>query len=263
MSVSLVRLGLLACLVLTAATPVHAVSVNEGFGYPEGSSLAGQNGGSGWAGPWSNAQTVVDVKIGPGLSFAGLATSGGSATSDPGGVAFFRRQLGSTLGADNTTVFLSFLLRPDAGSGFYGGLNLEGLFVGKSGITTSYGIEGPTDDVSSSSTTPVTGTTAFLVLRADFLPGNDKYSLYVNPTPGAPEPSTADAVKTNFDAGLIDFVFLNNAGNWTTDEIHIGDTFAAVTVPTAVPEPSTLLLLWALPVAAVAARKRWSFPKKA
>ncbi len=231
-----------------------AASVYDGFDYPSGASLAGQNGGSGWAAPWDSSQTALDVTIGPGLSFPGLDTSpgsGSSAASVAGQVAFFKRQLSASVGADNTTVYLSFLLRPDAGFGFYGGINLEGVFVGKSGITNTYGIEGPGNDISSSSVAAVAGTTVFLVLRADFLPGNDRFSLYIDPTPGGAEPAVADAVKTDLDLGPANFIFLNNAGGWTTDEIRIGDTFASVAPAATAPEPGTalglgvgLLLLW-------------------
>lgn len=252
---SLIVAGLLTFALTQAA---HASAVYDGFNYPSGSSLAGQNGGTGWAGAWDNSQSALDVKIAAGLTFGGLATSPGSAQGDPAALnvnVFYKRQLGSSFGADNTTVFMSFLLHPDASPGFYGGLNFGGLFVGQSGITTTYGIEAPTNDISSTGISVVPGTTVFLVLRADFLPGNDKFSLYVDPTPGGTEPALADAIKTNFDLGTTDFIFMNNAGGWTTDEIRIGDTFASVTPTVAAPEPTTLVLLaTAVPIVGL---RRW------
>jgi len=50
-------------------------------------------------------------------------------------------------------------------------------------------------------------------------------------------------------------LLLNNAGNWTTDELRIGATYQSVT-PTAVPEPSMawpLLLL----IPGTACLRRW------
>jgi hypothetical protein len=61
-----------------------------------------------------------------------------------------------------------------------------------------------------------------------------------DPTPGAAEPVTPDAVKTDFDTGAIDTIFINNAGSYTTDELRIGDTFESVT-GIASPEPVTVL----------------------
>ena len=238
------------------AVTLNAAPVYEGFNYSPGSSLSGQNGGSGWGGAWDSGSTILGVTTSTGLAFPGVATTPGAATADPaavGSVAFFARGLGSSIGADNTTAYLSFLLRPEAGFGFYGGLNL-GVFVGKSGITNTYGIEGVTDDISSSSVAAVAGTTVFLVLRMDFLPGNDVFSLYVNPTPGLLEPGVANAVKTNFDAGTIDTLFLNNGGAWTTDEIRVGDSFGAVT---SVPEPTSGLgVAVGLLLLSVSARRR-------
>jgi hypothetical protein len=251
---------LFACLAIMALSmAVAANPVYEGFAYHNGSSLSGQNGGSGWGSPWDSSRTAPGVTIGPGLAFSSLSTSPGSASSDPpvtGLVAFYLRQLGATIGADNTTTYMSFLLRPDVGFGFYGGVNLEGLFIGKSGVVNAYGIEGPLDDVASSGVAPIAGTTVLLVLRADFLPGNDRFSLFVDPTPGAPEPSIPDALKTNYDLSPANFVFLNNAGSWTTDEIRIGSTFAAVTPLATIPEPGTLYLLAAVfPVLALRVRR--------
>ncbi len=232
--------------------------VYEGFDYASGSPLAGQNGGLGWSGAWDGSG--LSATMDAGLSYSNLATSGGSVASAPpvsGTVAFYTRPLSETYGADNTSLYLSFLLRPDEGFGFYGGLNLEGLFIGKSGPVDLYSLEGPTDAISSSAVAPVAGTTVLLVLHAEFLPGNDRFSLYVNPTPGGLQPAVANAVKTDYDMPLADFIYLNNAGAWTTDEIRIGSTFASVT-PAAVPEPG-FLAMWAMvPVFVLAGRRfRW------
>ena len=233
-------LRVFACLAASVLQVGAAAAAYEGFAYPGGSSLAGQAGGSGWGDSWDGSKSALAANIGTGLAFGSLSTLPGSVSSDPpvsGQVAFLSRQLGASIGADNTTTFLSFLLRPDPGFGFYGGVNLEGLFIGKSGPTTTYGIEGPVNDIDSSKVAATSGRTVLLVLRADFLPGNDRFSLFVDPSPGLPEPSIADSVKTDFDLPPVNFVFVNNAGGWTTDEIRIGSTFASVTP---VPEPAIL-----------------------
>jgi hypothetical protein len=131
-------------------------------------------------------------------------------------------------------------MRPDAGFGFYGGLNLGGIYVGRSGNQSSYGLEGPLNELSLSSLAVTQGQTVFFVLRFDFLSGNDTVSLFLDPTPGQPEPGTASAVKSNVDAGSVSNVVINNYGGYTIDEIRIGSTYADVTplAPTPAPEPA-------------------------
>ena len=76
----------------------------------------------------------------------------------------------------------------------------------------------------------------------DFTSGDDTFSLYVNPTPGDPQPAAADATLT-FDLGSQNGLALNtgNGAQVSFDEIRIGETFADVTP--LVPEPASLILL--------------------
>jgi hypothetical protein len=238
------RNSLIFAFVISFTIPFSANAglVYDGFNYPVGTSLSGENGGSGWGAPWDSSRSALGVNVTQGLAFKNLISSPGSVTSDPalpGSVAFYTRQLSATYGADNTTLYMSVLLRPNAGFGFYGGINLDGIFIGKSGTTNTYGIEDANNNISSTSVTPVVGTTVFLVLRANFQPGNDRFSLYVDPTPGGPEPVVPDAVKTNYDLPPANNIFINNAGGWTTDEIRLGSTFASVAPA---PEPAALAL---------------------
>jgi len=230
------RTALTLALTVVGLPSARAVVTYDGFNdYAIGSSIWGQDGGSGWGRSWQDGGLEVLVTA-PGLTYAGLPTAPGAATSLPpsSSVAWYTRLLAAPVGIDNSTLYLSFLLRPQAGQPLsdYGGLNLGDLFVGKSGINAGtdprYGLEGPTDDISSSSVAASPGETVFLVLKANFLPGNDHFDLFVNPLPGLLEPMTADATKSNRDVGMTDFIAINNAGNWTIDEIRIGDSFAAV-----------------------------------
>lgn len=252
------RLAQVVVCLFVAGLPglVRAEAVYDGFNYSPNSSLAGLDGGFGWNAEWNGSGLAATIA--PGLSFGGLATSGGSVATEPpipGTVAFYTRELADSYGADNTSVYISVLLRPETDFGFYGGINLEGLFIGKSGPVDLYSIEAANNDITSSKVAPAAGTTVLLVLHAEFLPGDDRFSLYVNPTPGGPQPATADAVKTDYDLGSARFIYLNNAGGWTTDEIRLGPTFESVTATSRVPVPGTLLLLaTALPGIAVGAR---------
>lgn len=227
------------------AAQADTLSAYDGFQYTTGSSINGQNGGSGWAGAWSTPGGLDATVTASSLSFNDLLVSGGAASTagfqppnQGSSVAFWSRSLTTPLGADGTTVYLSFLLQPDAGFGFYGGINFGNIFIGRSGDQADYGLEGPASDLSLSNVPVVQDQTVLLVLEAQFLPGDDQLSLFVNPTPGEPQPATPSAVKTDLDVGTVSSVVINNYGGYTTDEIRIGSTFASATPSTAVPEPA-------------------------
>jgi hypothetical protein len=240
--------------------------VYEGFNYgPAGSALLGQNGGSGFSSAWqaapapANSNSNYLIGSSGGLSFNGLDTTGESATSAalPSSIGGIRRTLNQPLGADGTTEYLSFLLRPEGtlNSGFssgYFGIFLQSslvrdLFIGKpgGGAINDYAMEerGGTSQVSTG-VQAVVDQTVFLVMKAEFLAGNDRFTLYVNPTPGGSEPLTG-TVESAFDTGSITGLEIFSAGAFSVDEIHIGTTFADVA---SVPEPSQLV-----PVGAAAA----------
>lgn len=234
--------------------------VYEGFAYPPGEDLHGHNGGIGWGGAWFNQGGAQTFTHSPGLGFGALAVSPGAATTPASAVvnvSTYPRFLADPVGTDNTTLYLSFLLRPEAGFGFYGGLNLDGgLFIGKSDPGTTYSLESTT--IAHSSVVAQAGTTVLLVLRAQFLAGDDIFDLFVDPTPGGPEPVAADATLLDFDLGERTSLYINNPGGWTIDEIRLGPTFAAVT-PAAVPAPASLpLLVGGLAAIGLARRRRRS-----
>lgn len=221
--------------------PALAQTVYEGFDltFPD------YDGGSGLSGSWQQGGFNVfaaDYDAGEtSLSFNGLRTGGGSVV----GAAFpaingATRNLGQLIGADNTTVYLSFLVRPlgilNQGifNGFFGvtlGGSANELFVGKPGGAAfeSYVVEqrGGYGQISSGTPT-VVGRTALLVIRADFLLGNDIFTLYVNPNPGYPEP-TNGVVKSDLNLGTISTVGIYSTGAFAIDEIRIGTTYADVT----------------------------------
>jgi hypothetical protein len=226
----------------TVAARADALSAYDGFLYTVGSSLGGQNGGSGWVGSWFTPGGLDATITAQSLSFGDLGGSVGAVTTagfqppnQGSSVASWLRNLATPLGADGTTVYLSFLLMPDAGYGFYGGINLGNVFVGRSGNQAYYGLEGPANDLSLSNAAVVPGQTVLLVMEAQFQAGDDVLSLFVNPTPGQPQPGTPSATKNDLDVGTVTAVLINNYGGYTTDEIRIGPTFASVTT---VPEPT-------------------------
>jgi hypothetical protein len=239
----------------------RAAVVYDGFGYPPGADLSGQNGGVGWSGAWFNQGGAQTVTTAAGLSFGNLAVTPGAATTpvDNGIVSTYPRFFADPLGADGTTLYLSFLLRPESDFGFYGGLNLGGYFVGKSGPVATYSLEGGAlNNIESSSVVAQAGTTVLLVLKVRFQGGDDIFDLFVGPVPGTAEPLVADAHMTNANLNLAapnNSLYINNPGGWTIDEIRVGPTFADVT-PAAVPAPFSPLLIALGLVAVGLARRR-------
>jgi hypothetical protein len=219
-----------------------AQTVHEGFKL----TFPVYNTGTGFSGAWqqggfnvSGAGYTAGEKS---LAFAGLATTPGRVS----GHAFPAingaiRNLAQPLGAPNTTAYVSFLIRPqgtlDDGvfNGFFGvtvnGSTGQELFVGKpgAGAQQEYVIEnrGGAGQLSSGTAT-VVGQTVFLVVKAEFLAGNDIFTLYTNPLPGAPEP-LAGLVKADLDLGVVPRVGLYSTGAFDVDEIRIGATYADVT----------------------------------
>jgi hypothetical protein len=247
---------------LCAAGPARAeLLAYEGFDYPEGIDISGRSGGSGWASAWGYGSDWPGTVAAPGLASGNLATAGNAlstlgAAPTSGNPAFIWRDLApNSLGTPGTTLYLSFLFRPDADYGVYGGVNFGGIFVGKSGApgSTTYGMEGNLGDITHSPVPVVEGETVLIVLRADYREGADLLDLYVNP-PLSGLPAAADATKSNHDAGTWSTLVVNNAGHYTTDEIRIGTAYADVVPTAAVPLPPAVLLFASGLAALVAGR---------
>jgi hypothetical protein len=246
-----------ACLFPLAAEA--ALLAYDGFNYaPAGSDLSGNGGGFGFSTPWrpggfnASINTNYDVQTGS-LSFGGLVTGGNRAsTAAVTAIAGLTRDFVTPLGVPGTTRYASFLFRPEgqlnagAFNGFFG-IVLEQpvepeLFVGKPGGGTidRYVLEDRGGSLQvASSTAPAVGETVFLVLKSQFTAGNDQFTLYVNPTPGGPEPG-AGLVKNNSNVGTVAGLTLYSTGAFSIDEFRLGETFADVTP--VVPEPATWLL---------------------
>ncbi|MEZ6123004.1 MAG: Calx-beta domain-containing protein [Planctomycetaceae bacterium] len=229
--------------------PTEVPEVYEGFDYtPDGAQLVGRNGGSGFSGSWAaggfnanlpNSDLYTTV-LAP-LDSPGLINSPGHAVAPAmtNGAGGLRRLLTSSIGQDNTTKYFSVVLEPQGtlGQGNQGGffgIYLDSaslpddLFVGSSG-TGNYGIEnrGGAGKVTSN-VAPVSGESVLLVVKAEFLPGNDQFTLYVNPQLNAQEPLSGGVIKSDLDLGLVDALTIYSGGAYELDEVRIGSTFASV-----------------------------------
>jgi hypothetical protein len=270
MAVFVVVTGTLLC----PCTAEAVLQSYDGFDYaPAGADLLGNAGGFGFSSPWriggfnASNHTNYDVQSGS-LSFGSLLTSGNRVQTGPvNAIAGLTRDFSTPLGTPGTTRYASFLLRPEGplnGGAFNGflGLVLEQpaepeLFIGKPGEAAieRYVLEDRGGSLQVPTTVAtVVGQTVFLVLKAQFTSGNDQFTLYVNPVPGAPEPATSIA-KNNSNVGTVSGLTIYSTGAFSVDEFRLGDTFADVTP---VPEPaSAVIVLWAVLV--WARRTRRSF----
>ena len=224
----------------------------EPFDYaPAGADLVGGNGGSGFAGSWvgDGVNPADNYDIGAdSLSFAGLSNAGHRVTTDAlatatGGIT---RELSLPLRAPGTTAYLSFVIRPEDTlhqglfNGFFGlrldASTVDDLFIGKpgGGALGKWVLEDIGGAQQHASGVDVIVDEEFLlVVRADFNEGNDLFTLYVNPVPGAAEPLSG-TIKNDSDVGIVRNIGLWASGAFSIDELRISTTYANV-VPSGLP----------------------------
>jgi hypothetical protein len=229
---------------LNVSRPARASQIAyDGFGE---SFPAYANSGVGFSGPWAQGGFNVSASSyrqnSRSLTYPSLvAGSLGSVSGDAfDAISGAIRSLGQPLGADGTTVYLSVLLQPNGtlGQGLFNGffgVTLNGslsndLFLGKpgGGAADQYVLEtrGGSGQVASGAATEV-GQTTLLVLKAQFQSGNDLFTLYTNPKPGQPEPSSG-AQKSDLDLGTVSAIGIYSTGAFTVDEIRIGTAYEDV-----------------------------------
>ena len=250
------------CSVFVANAATAALIAYEPFDYaPVGSPLLGKSGSFGFSGGWRaggfNASINSNYVIADdSLAFGNLLRSGNSiSTPSVGAIAGLTRDLASPLGQSDSTVYISMLIQPQNplhGGAFNGFLGLvfeaagePELFVGKPGgdAINRWVLEdrgGTRQHASGALTQP--GSTALLVVKAEFFASpnlNDRSTLYVNPTPGGPEPATG-VVKQDAIFGAVQGMTLYSTGAMRFDELRLGQTYADVTP---IPEPSAIVLL--------------------
>jgi hypothetical protein len=239
-----------ATLTLVASLPY------EGFAYADGD-IAGQNGGTGWAGAWTQSWTSGGNAVAsPGATYqdaAGdLVVSGSQLQMGANGAADFGsdRTLAATVGGAGT-VFISFIGAFPTG-GWEGIEILQDTtfraFLGQGWPSEPWGCGSfPYPEILTSKASTLL---SYVVYRFDYTETNTQVRIYVNPSL-ASEPTTADATGT---MGLFQFNTVRimahalNAG--TVDEFRIGGTWASVNPNTARTDPPTIVK--DLPVAAYA-----------
>lgn len=220
----------------TATATTQASSglyVYEGFNYTSGQGLNGDNGGLGFSGAWSTSYcNVVSGSLVPPSPANALAESGNSA--DEAGWNSATRNLGTTYGADGTTLWVSVVEKTEQiASGVYVGyLGLGNIAIGVVRVDQwgvayngAYQETGVTANV---------GDTKLIVCRIDFHTSGDHLEMYLNPTPGLSSPDTSKLIDHTFTGTHTTFssISLSAPGQMGFDEVRIGNSYAE-----AVPDP--------------------------
>ncbi len=290
----LMGLGAAAVASAAAVAPVQGgLLAYEGFDYTDGTSIRTQTGGTGWGAgaAWTNTGAATEIATTPGLTYQGLVVQGNKVTLTAqqnntganGNSAFIPRDLATSFGADGTTVWLSFIGQRTGAKSDTGGTTTSnyqrvfslGLFNGTAEQSAIGELSGDTADVWSL-IPDVTATglanaqrtnipidqQSFLLLKINFVAGNDTGSLWVNPNLAAGEAGLGAAQATITDDMTFNRIRMTVGGSQNTgatlasqgllDEIRIGDTFLDVTP---IPEPAAAGLL-ALSGGAMLVRRR-------
>jgi hypothetical protein len=266
---SLVGSFLLAAIVLApSASQASTLITYEGFPYPAigPANIAGLTNGYGWETSWGGngvaSGTSYAITNGSVADPSGFLYTYSNCVYSTGGYAgrFFNINE-NTWASPGSTNYFSVVIKPTVTpqtNHFYGlqiysnggntGNNAD-LLVGKNGSGLNWGLESGVGTDAYSTVAAQANTPVLLVVRIIFdtegFPSQDQFTLYVNPTPGQPEPTNNVAATMMGDIGSQNGIQLDcgNGGAALFDEIRIGATFASVT-PTAVNTNDPNLMAW-------------------
>jgi hypothetical protein len=238
------RVLLVVAFVLVRVSASGALVAYEPFDYKKGELLLGKTNGFGFTGPWMsagfNARVAEGFEVRAGrLKFENLATQGTNHVSadqvpkEYGEIYGLGRTVATNFGVTGTKFYLSYLCRVDA-EGEYTSLvvgngNGSELSIGKSGTANDYviGQRGGIGRIPAG-IGQMPGQVVFLVVKMEFRDGPDRFTLFVNPKPGQPEPP-AGVLKDDLDLDLTNMIILYSRGAWSMDELRVGTTWNDVT----------------------------------
>jgi len=225
-----ILLSSFALTVISLSATAQAPLCSETFDYPAGSSVHGQSGGAGWSNAWwsdFSGASGMDV-VSPGID--GIGNKGQIVYEYEGA---YRKpdvslapdlEENGLLGADGGVLWVCFwAVRPAGCQDQFGGISLyeqcvgEKLFIGSPWMSGEWGIGVPgVGDF------PVAGTDCNLltnlIARIDFLPGDERVRLYLNPP--VIHPTTGEVL----DMTVPDFRF-NELGLRSGGTSAVGGTF--------------------------------------
>ena len=232
---------------ITGTVTAAGLQFSDDFSYTLSSTLAGQGGWVAHNAAGTNPQTIV-----AGLSYTGLAGSGvGNAVSLPAGSGEDCNHQFTNI--NSGSVYASAMINVVSGSGTdyvlhfgdAGTMNFCARVYIKT-VTGGYniGLAKSSGVIAYAPGLYTLGSTHLIVMKYNFVAGssNDFADLYIDPTPGASEPGSADIITDNLltDQTNISGIFLRQGSTSqviTVDGIKAGTTWASVT-----PSPKTFTL---------------------
>ena len=230
---------LAAPLLALSSSLAHAQLVAyDGFGNGPKADLAGSTGGTGWNSGWASGSTDVTAIAANGLSYSNLAsTSGAARTPVAQGVwpsSIYARSFPATpVGVHD--LYVSFLMRDDAGWGSWGGLSFGQypykMTVGSPLGYYSYGLMMSQGLGDVSNKPLVVGETTLVVVKITRNPAGPgvTYRMFLDPQIGSSEPSFPAATFTlGMVTGLPTSLSIDNGTGFTTDEIRVGTSWNSV-----------------------------------
>jgi hypothetical protein len=192
-----IPLFLLGALAAAAPAAQYTVIAKESFDYAAGP-LGDMSGGSGWASPWWSGASLDNAFV----DFPGMDPVGNMATTqwEHGGSYRLINMAGldpildnGVLGKDNTTIWFHFTTRrTPGGDEFYGGLSMnwqwvgEQLRMGSPWGSDEWGVEIPFLTAPYFIPGTQCDTQARLVTRVDFLPGDERVQMWMDPATDYP-----------------------------------------------------------------------------
>ena len=206
--------GLLSLAIAPDASAQKYIMIAEDtFEYPAGSDLGGLDGGTGWLNPWWSGQGGNGGQVTtPGFDNTGeklsqvVESEGNYRKPDPGPHADITEN--DLFGKDDTTIWITFrsVKQPNSADD-YGGLSLfhqfvgEFLFMGGPYQQGEWGIE-QTGIVGANTALGSDVTVlANLVFRIDFLPGQERARMWIDPVDAHPD----DTIAADVDVLVEDF----------------------------------------------------------
>lgn len=225
------------------------ILASDSFSYPDGGLLAGNNGGTGWAGAWA----TVDGTVAP--TVAGGRGQSAHTNNGPFGT-FVTAQASRMLSAprgDGTTTWIRFSGGSNnvpnsenfGGLGLYEGFGERALFGKVWQREGNWGIVASGDSLT---TVPITPALSDVWVKIVNGTGNtDSVSMWVNPADISSEAALGTAMASLTNRNLNFNMVLLRSGSqvfpfvvtYQFDNLLIGDSFASVSVP----EPGSVGLL--------------------
>lgn len=269
----LFRLALAGAGLVCAPPGVPAFTALEQFEYPTGTSIATQNGGSGWSNAWSTipAGSTTLVSSAPGLSYPGISASSNKMEMLPAasGNSTMTRDLAQPF-TSNDVFYVGFIAEKTSTNEFsrYFGLALFGITNGASTpserMLIGQGSGIPNWSVNHIQTGTGTNTLdsgissqdqSYILAKFQLNPdpaGYDTVTFWVNPdlslTEEANSPVGGSAFLADQDLGDITRIRIGGGGTGGTPTLpasaHWMDEILITTeTPFVIPEPSLLALL--------------------